>query len=355
RSCGLSQLVDPIPPERLYSNYHWLSAWKWNPHADGLLNRIEAMPDLGRDARVLEVGSNDGSFLLDLRKRGYSNLLGLEPAEDARSAAEANGIRTLSEYFTRETAQTIVQSFGQCDLFVARQVIEHVPDLREFGEAMRVVLRPGARVLVEVPDFGFNQAAPDYSAMWEEHVNHFTQETLARYLGGLGIALDECYTEQFSGQILIAFGRYTGAPLPSSDPTPELTAGARRFRDRWPGFQKAILEYLAEERRAGRRIAVYGAGCRSSTLINFTGIGEYLDCAVDDQIEKQGRYMPGSHLAVVPGDALEDGAVDTCLLAVNAENEDAVIARRSAFVERGGRFVSLHPPSPRLPAFWTEI
>jgi hypothetical protein len=357
-ACGLAQLIDPIPPERLYSDYHWFSSWKRNPHVGRLLARVEGLPGLAKDAHVLEVGSNDGSFLLKLRERGHTRLLGLEPAEDARREAERHGIETFAGYFTPTTAQVIVDRFGRCDLLVARQVLEHVNSLGEFAEAMRVVLEPGAHVLVEVPDFAFNQRTPDYSAVWEEHVNHFTPETLARFLADAGVVVETCETALFSGQILIAFGRYVGdraVPPAGNGTLPGLRTAAAEFGARWPAFRASLRDYLEQERHAGRQLAVYGAGCRSATLINFAGMGDYLEWVLDDQPEKQGKYMPGSRLPILPGERLAAHAVDTCLLAVNAENEDMVVERHAGFLEQGGRFASIHPPSPRLPEFWTQV
>lgn len=356
-SCGLTQLVDPIPAERLYTDYNVLSSWKWNPHLPGLLDAIERLPGISSESPVLEVGSNDGTFLAELRERGFTKLLGLEPARDAREAAAKLGVETISAYFTPEQADAIVESFGRCDLFVSRQVLEHVEELDVFAAAMRRVLNPGAHVVVEVPDFGFNQEAPDYSAIWEEHVNHFTERTLARLLAEVGVEVERCETALFSGQILTAIGRYVGDPKDVAVPTAndELRQGAHAYRDRWPSFRSAINAYLDAERRSGRRVAVYGAGCRANTLINFCDLAPHLECVLDDQVEKQGKFMPGSRLPVVSGDVLGEDGIDLCLLAVNAENEDAVIERRAAFLEGGGEFASIHPPSPRLPAFWKSV
>ena len=77
--------------------------------------------------------------------------------------------------------------------------------------------------------------------------------------------------------------------------------------------------------------------------------------AVDDQPQKQGKYMPGSGLPVLSSDALREGSVNLCLLAVNAENEEKVVGKHQAYLEQGGEFVSVHPPSGRLPAFWTPL
>ena len=356
-ACGLVQLVDPIPPNELYTQYHWLSSWKPNPHVPNVVATLQRLPGLALDASVVEIGSNDGAFLAELRDRGFERLLGLEPAEDACKAAADRGVQTIPGYFTPEAARQIVSTFGHADLLVARHVLEHVADLPLFAEAMQIVLATGAHVLVEVPDFGFSQGAPDFSALWEEHVNHFTRTTIAAFLARAGVVVDRFETYSFSGQALVAWGRRSESGPPAS-PTGEpadLGASARAYRDRWPGFRAAMRDYLERQRRAGRRIGVYGAGCRAATLINVCDLAPLVELVADDQVEKQRKFMPGSRLPVVAGDALDQSGLDLCLLAVNAENEEPVIERHAPFLEHGGEFVSIHPPSPRLPDFWKGL
>lgn len=349
--CGLVQLIDPIPPQELYTNYHVLSSWKPTPHVPDLAAAIERLPGITTDSRVVEVGSNDGAFLAELRDRGFTNLIGLEPAADAVAAAEAIGVPTIRGYFTPEIAREL----GAADLFLTRHVLEHIGDLATFTESMRLVLAPGAHVLVEVPDFDFGLDSPDYSAVWEEHVNHFTRGTMAELLARAGVQVDRFESYPFSGQALVAWGRQSDAPAAAATDVAGLRDRALNYRDRWPAFATRLREYLSEQRAAGRRVGVYGAGCRAATLINIAGVAPLIDVVVDDQPEKQGKLMPGSHLPIVPGDTLEESGLDLCLLAVNAENEERVIERHSSFVERGGTFASLHPPSPRLPNFWQTV
>jgi len=353
--CGLAQLIDPIPAEKLYTNYHFLSSWKWNPHVPRLLKMIEDLSDVKKDSTILEVGSNDGSFLADLVKRGYSNVHGLEPAGDAVAAAEQRGVKTRRGYFTPRVAQELAATIGPCDLLISRQVLEHVTNLQEFATAMRAILRPGAHVLVEVPNFGFNLQAPDYSAIWEEHVNHFTLATLSRFLLDTGIEVLQSETAVFSGDILIALGRYSDTHAKTTTPLTETRRKTLAYRDHWPNFRKALVDYLTEQKITFGKIAVYGAGCRSCCLINYAGLGAQLEFVVDDQPEKHGKFMPGSRLPILPSHALTRHGIAVCLLAVNAENEDKVIGNHKHFLERDGRFVSVHPPSSRLPAFWKPI
>jgi SAM-dependent methyltransferase len=355
-ACGLTQLVDPIPPEKFYTDYNWLSSWKWNPHVPRLVQLVSELSGLRKESRILEVGSNDGSFLEVLRKEGYQKLLGVEPAQDAVEAARKRGVETVRAYFNEQTGRQLVTSFDQCDLFIARQVLEHVTDLQGFRCAMQFVLREGGYALIEVPNFGFSQAASDYSAIWEEHVNHFTLETLHRFFDSAGIEMLHSETATFSGEILIVLGKYSGKPSVATEsaPTAELRSRAFAYRDRWPGFCGMLIQFLQEQRKAGRKVAIYGAGCRACCLINYTSIAPHVEFVVDDQAEKQGKYMPGSRLPILPSDALRERSINLCLLAVNAENEEKVIGKHKAYLERGGQFASVHPPSHRLPPFWSR-
>jgi hypothetical protein len=182
-------------------------------------------------------------------------------------------------------------------------------------------------------------------------------ETLSRFFESAGVEMLCSETATFSGEILIAFGKYSGKSAPSaiSNPTTELRSGTFAYRDRWPKFRGALIQYLQEQRKAGKKVAIYGAGCRACCLINYAGLAPHIEFVVDDQPEKQGKYMPGSRLPILPGDALRDRSINLCLLAVNAENEEKVIGKHKAYLEQGGQFASVHPPSQRLPPFWSEV
>jgi 2-polyprenyl-3-methyl-5-hydroxy-6-metoxy-1,4-benzoquinol methylase len=347
--CALIQLIEPVPPELLYSDYVTLSSWKHQPHLPRLIELL-AERELAPTASILEVGSNDGGFLTALKDAGYGSALGVEPAQDAREAADRIGVSTIGEYFEVALANHLVAQHGAFDLLVARQVLEHIEPLDEFSAAMAASLKLGSLVLVEVPNFDFALEARDYSAIWEEHVNCFTIDTLARCLASAGVRVLHSETALFSGEILIVLGEYVGVgQVPTDDDhmPASLHAGAAYAAD-WPATRARLTEYLAEQAADCGAVAVYGGGCRACSLINYAGIAPHIRLVVDDQPEKQGRFMPGSRLPIEPSEALLEEEVSLCLLAVNAENEEKVIEKHKRFIEAGGRFASLHPPSERL-------
>lgn len=313
---------------------------------------VEQLPGLTKTSRVIEVGSNDGRFLQALRDRGFQNVLGVEPAQDAQQAARQVGVDTIGAYFTRATAEDIVARHGKFDLFIARQVLEHVTDLADFRDAMSLILAKRGFVLIEVPNGTLTLTAPDYS-LWEEHVNYFTMDTLLEFLALGGIRVTHSETVLFSGQALIVVGEHSSSLLPTpATYLNEIRAQAIAYRDQWPEFRNRFIDYLRRYKEAGGRVAIYGAGARCCSLINFIGLGPFVEFVVDDQPEKQGKYMPGSHLPIVPGDELERRSINLCLLAVNTENEDKVLSKHPSLQEANSQFASILPPSDRLLPIW---
>jgi SAM-dependent methyltransferase len=351
-SCGLTQLQDSCPPEVLYENYVTLSSWKPQPHAAAEIEKIRALDGLTPDAKIIEIGCNDGGFLELLAAAGYRNLLGIEPSKDAYDGAVAKGLNVVREFLTPALAQRLVERHGTFDLFVSRQNLEHMADVAGVIECLRTLLRPGGYALIELPNFGCNLTWRDYS-LWEEHVNQFTEETLRYFLALAGI--EPVHEEKilFSGEGLVVIGRRTSAVTPSLAHVPELRRRNLQYAHDWPAFREELGEYLAGLRRAGRRIAVYGAGSRAFCLLNFAGLAAHIDVIVDDQPEKQNKFMPGGRIPIVTSDALYSRGIDVCLLTVNTENEEKVMAKHDRWARQGGQFWSVFPPSARLPPIWS--
>jgi 2-polyprenyl-3-methyl-5-hydroxy-6-metoxy-1,4-benzoquinol methylase len=348
--CNLVQVREPIDPALLYKNYTFLTSKKHQPHVDDLFEWLKEL-ELPLNTKFVEVGSNDGIFLEALRTKGFSNLLGIEPAKDAAAAANARGLKTKNIFFTESTAKSVVEEYGVFDVFIARQMLEHIPDLLDFIKGMKIILKDGGYAMFEVPDFDFALEKFDYSAFWEEHVNHFTPFSLEYFLRAAGLQVLEKRTYAFSGQALVMIAqKQQGENIVKFKKSHPVD-----FMQRWPSFKDKMKEALSDWREKGYKVWIYGAGNRVNQLINFCKLAPYLNGVYDDDSEKIGRYMPGSRLLIVSGLRLQREECDICLLAVNAENETKVLSNHPEFVQAGGIVYSLSPPSEKLIPFWKDF
>ncbi len=293
-----------------------------------VIKYIKDLPGLNTKSNILEIGCNDGSFLDALRQNGYQNLLGVEPAKDASSVAIEKGINAINTYFNQSTAHEIENNWGKFDLVIFRQVLEHIIDLRGIRQAINQVIKPGSYVLIEVPKFDFSLRTYDYSSIWEEHGNFFTKSTMTRFLAEIGIKVIHTDTANFCGEALIVFGKKSDENVHSLKDDCGIEVARKNaldFHNRWPFFKKDFSEFLMNRKNEGKKIAFYGAGARACSIINFLELAPFIDIVVDDQVEKQGKSLPGSRLPIFPSSHLVEKEVGLCLLSVNAENESFVI------------------------------
>lgn len=345
QDCGLIQVLAPVDPEELYRDFNFcFSSWKPQPHMSDEIELLRRR--IPTDALVVEIGANDGTFLHLLGEAGYERRVGVEPNRVASELARKTGATICNEFFDAALAEKLASEHGPAALVVSRQAVEHIANLDSLGRGLTKLLAEDGWVLFEVPDFDVPMPYGDVSALWEEHVNYFTEATMTRFLARHGIAVQEVRRYPFSGGALTVLAR-RGSDAQACAAAQAEKDRARAFAASAASFRHKIEARLRANRRGGRANILYGTGCRANMLINGFKLQGLFDFVADDQPEKQGLYMPGTSLRIHPGSEVDAFSGD-CFLAVNAENEEKVIAARRAFTERGGRFFSLHSPSPRL-------
>ena len=327
--CGLGQICNPIAPEVLYKGYNYcFSAWKPEPHRQTELDLICAHK---QNAKIFEIGCNDGLFLEQLKLRGQRVCVGLEPNSFAtKIATEQRGLDVYETFLDEKTCRDALTRYGKFDLVMARQVLEHVPDIGLFFECVNRLLAEDGLVFIDVPDVGPGLRVGDCTIAWEEHVNYFTENVLKRTLDRFRFTTVEDRKFNYSGGTLAVLGRRKQ----SSDTfvaTQEFHLPAKDFSTRVSAYREKLARTLARAKQSYKQVVMYGVGCRACAFVNGLDLRGLIDFTVDDQIERQGKLMPGSQLEIRSPQVLAvPGARTLVLLAVNQENEAKVKAKTLA-------------------------
>ncbi len=360
-ACFLVQLPAHESPQEIFSDYAYFSSYSdtWLEHARAYCAAMVERFDIGENARVVEVASNDGYLLQFFKERGIP-VLGIEPAANVAEVAESKGIPTMVRFFGVPTAKRLAERGKQADLLIANNVLAHVPDINDFVAGLRQALRPSGVLTIEFPHLLNLLAQTQFDTIYHEHYSYLSLTTTERILEAHGLKVfDVEELPTHGGSLRLLACREDSGRAVTTNPrrirAAERKAGLerletyRRFDAQAQTVRRDLRDFLAGIKRSGKSVAGYGAPAKGNTLLNYCGIGpELLPYTVDVSPHKQGRLLPGSRIPVLdPGVIAERKPDYVLILPWNIREE--IVDKMKAIGDWGGRFVVPIPEVKVLP------
>jgi len=361
-ACSLVQLDYTVPPEAMFSNYVYFSSFSTTmlDHAKTLVGQVIADRALTAQHRVIEIASNDG-YLLQYYKAAGVEVLGIEPAQNiAEVARDEKGIPTLTEFFGQALADHLAADGTLADVIHGHNVMAHVPDINGFVGGLKTILKPGGVIVIEAPYLKNLLDEVEFDTIYHEHIFYFSLTALDQVFARHGLTIFDVVLVPIHGGSLRIFAAHSAAEprrqsvldLLAEEATWGVStpAGYEAFAQRVSHLKHTLVAALSDLKSQGKRIAVYGASAKGSTLLNTFGIThDQIDFVVDRSTVKQGLYTPGTHLFIRPPSALLDEQPDAVLL-LTWNFAEEILAQQAEYIRRGGKFIIPLPEVRIVPA-----
>lgn len=347
-SCGMVQLGHVVPPELLFRSYlFFTSSSKWMADHFGKLMTENAAEFVPPGGLIVEIGSNDGTALSAIQRRDV-RLLGIDPARNISVMAASRGIPTIAEFFSEPIAAEVAKVAGQAHLIVACNVLGHINNLDDVCEGVRKLLHPQGAFVIEVPYLAPFVERNEYDTIYHEHLSYFAVRPLAALMNRHGLHVERVQLFPVHGgtiRVTVKHGVWRSDDAQAWLKREEAAGLSKqstyaRMAELTIRNKTELPTKLAELKRAGKKVLGYGAPAKGTVRLNYCGIGTDLLAEVTDSTPaKQGLHIPGTHQHIRAPSALNDINPDyVLLLAWNHAPE--ILARESAFIARGGKFLT---------------
>jgi 2-polyprenyl-3-methyl-5-hydroxy-6-metoxy-1,4-benzoquinol methylase len=324
----------------------------WLAHCKRYANHAIDRFNLDRNSQVVEIASNDGYLLQYFREKEIP-VLGIEPTGNTAKVAIEKGIPTITRFFGVQLAKELAVEGTKADLLIGNNVLAHVPDINDFVGGLKILLNEHGIITMEFPHLLQLILQHQFDTIYHEHFSYFSLYTVQQIFKAHDLEIFDVDELTTHGGSLRIYAQHKGT-CKIEKSINELIEKERKHKlfeiDTYLNFQEQIqhikndlLSFLIEQKKAGKKVAAYGAAAKGNTLLNYCGIKSDLIAFVADKSpHKQGKYMPGSRIPIYEPDEIKRRKPDYILiLPWNIKEE--VMTQLSYVKEWGAKFVVFIP------------
>jgi hypothetical protein len=357
-NCGLLQLDETTRFEEQYSEYLYFTSVtnKLNSFYKRIAGNLINYLKLLETDHVLDIGSNDGSFLEHF-SIATSNLHGVDPAKPACEVAIAKNLFISNTFFEREFCETFLRTNSKPRLITCNYTIANMPNLQDFFESLRLMMSSDTLFNV-ITGYHLDQ----FDVGMFEYVNHDHQTYLTLH--------DFAYLAEKNGMKVVYFRRHehkggsaeVGITLKDSTFIVDDSVSQNLQRETWldsrsnssifsmvsrtTEYSRTVNSFLDAFKSDGCQIFGIGASISSTSLISEFGLSDRINTIYDDDVRKHGKYSPGTGIPVLPLSEISVLPEKSVVMILSWQHTDRFFDRLQEIGFSG--FVIVPLPFPRL-------
>ena len=349
------QLLEITDTYSTYDNYLYRSSvtHALNSYYQQVVNRLVSDYEIKVDGLIIDIGSNDGTFLTHFYNKGYQ-VIGIEPTLKNANDAELKGITTLNEYFEADTVNKILGQFGRPKLISINYTLANIPNLFSFMTNIKSLMDDNT-ILSVITGYHPDQYVVNmFEYINHDHLTYLTVESFGNLCGVLGLKIiDLSKSEHKGGSIQFVVSKNNSAF--------EIQSSVRQLlqREAWIDANTKIFtkRLKLEIDMIGVRLnhmletmknkSLYGIGASISTtyLCNQFGLNDRLTKLFDDDKNKIGLFAPGTSRCVESLSNIPTTA-DSVAIILAWQHSEKLIQRLNELKYLGQIVLPL--PNPRL-------
>ena len=351
KNCSLFQLKEHPSPEQMFNDKYPFftgSSEIMKLHFQNYSNYLKK-DYINNNSKIIEIGSNDGTFLSNFQNSNL-NYVGFEPSSNVAELANKNGIKTINSFFGIDSLDLVKDFVKQTDVIFAANVICHIPDLIGMIKTIDQLLSKDGVFIFEEPYLGSMFEKTSYDQIYDEHIFMFSGTSVKKIFDLFDMELIDLNKQETHGGSMRYVISRKKKRIVSSNVSKILDEEKTKnldniescflFKKNCEDSKIKLNDTINKLIAGGKRIVGYAATSKSTTILNYCGIGpEMIEYICDTTKEKIGKYSPGMHIPIVSVDHFrKDNADIAYLFAWNHKTE--IFAKEELFIKNNGKWIS---------------
>ena len=358
-SCKHVQIAERLKPDLLFKHYLWETGIsKTNILLlKDFLKKLKKL-GIGRNSKILEIASNDGSFIQILKNKFNSFVVGVDPAKNLARRANSKKIFTIDKYFNSKLALSIKNKFCKFDFIFARNVIAHLNEPNSVFKGVEKLLNDDGIFILEVPHLLNILSDNQYDNVFHEHNGFHSLKSIGDLcklnnmkifdvdiINSQGGSI-RCYISKIKSKKTISIKVKKILNLEKKSKIFS-NQKLKKFKHKIITHSKSLYNLLSKLKKKGKKISIYGASGKGQALMQFSKIDkELIDYVFDKSKLKQGYFTPGTNIKVRDPKNISRKDIDYLLiLSWNIKKE--IIEQEKKFSKMGGKFI-VPFPKPKI-------
>ena len=305
--------------------------------------------------KILEIGSNDGSFLRNFHK---DVTIGIEPCSNIEKITKKNGFDTYPEYWDKKLAKKLVKKYRNIDLIYSANTITHIKNLDQVFKSILLILSKNGKLIIEDPSLLNCLKNNTYDQFYNEHIYVFSLIALENIISKYNLEVFKIQNLNVHGGSTRYFIKRKSSKIKiessvENQRIKEIKFGLdkmityKSFAKRVIDNKKKLIKIFNNLKSKNKKIIGYGATAKSTTILNYCNIkNTYISYFLDTTKDKQNKLLPGTKIPINKYQGGIPKEVDYVFLgAWNFKKE--IFKKEKKFLLDGGKFI-IHTPTPRI-------
>ena len=307
--CHNCQLSVAVNPKKMFSNYLYTSSTSksFREHFVNAANKyIKDFKLNKKKSYIIDIGSNDGVALKPFQNLGFKKILGVEPAKNLAKLANKNKIKTFNGFLEKNNLKKIKKN---ADLILASNVFAHSDKLKEMAECMFKLLSKNGTLIIEVQYLLNTLEDLTFDNIYHEHYNYWSLTSLINFFSQYEAKIYRVERiNTHGGSIRVYLKKGKKIKIENSVKTlikEEEKFGIKKYQT-YQEFAKKVYKIRDNVRKnilklknKNTKIIGYGSPAKATTALNFFGISKEIDCIVEDNKLKHGKFLPGMNIPIL--------------------------------------------------------